>query len=363
MLRDVHLSPPSLHNTCRGQEIGCVRPMRVGGPRVEVEALEDQVVFHAYGFGGGGWTLAPGVAALGVAQFEAARGDVPGRRSRDVAVVGAGVIGLSLATALAARPDVDRVTVYSERFCDLASNHAGGLLAPVSLGIAVGEAPWLEAVAIDGYRRWSALARDHAHRPWQRRGARVMDTFEAPGGLEMDAYVKAGVMRAPEPVRVHFGADGPSYAMARYTTLFMNTGGMMAELRDEAETLGVTFEPERLRSFDALDEPFVFNCAGLGARELARDPAMVPVLGHLIGLQNQPHFVRQQYMTGATVDGTPCYHIPKVEPHLQGVLGGTFLEGVEDPRGVPDSFDGVWNRARTFFYGPARGRDWRLTAA
>lgn len=347
----VVLTPPKLSDDCRGSDIACVRSMRRGGPRIESVVQDEKLITHAYGFGGAGWTLAPGATAAALACMDGAMVGHGEFRHKNVAVVGGGAIGMSVALQLTASPNVRRVTVYAERYSNIAACYAGGLVAPVSLGVNVAEEPWLAALANDSFKAWGDMACAHSNRPVAQRGARFMRAYEAPGRIQgMDVYVNAGLMPPPTPTTVQWGLVGPQHTLYRYDTLFMNVGQLLSEWRNEANMHGVRFRTEAIKSLADLDEPIVFNCTGMGAATLAKDRNMVPVLGHLIALVNQPAFSRAQYICGTHVGGQ-TYYIPKRDDNTRGVIGGTFMEGEGDPSAFREEFTDVWKRARRFFYG------------
>ena len=73
----------------------CLRPFRAAGPRLDVERVGDTLVVHNYGHGGSGWSLSWGSSTMAVKMaMEAAQG------ARDIAVIGAGALGLTSATLL-----------------------------------------------------------------------------------------------------------------------------------------------------------------------------------------------------------------------------------------------------------------------
>ena len=76
---------------------------------------------------------------------------------------------------------------------------------------------------------------------------------------------------------------------------------------------------ERSQLLD-LEEPVVFNCSGLGARELFGDSELEPRKGQLIVLLPQPEV---DYILVA--DGGMLYMMPRTDGIL---LGGTFETGV-----------------------------------
>ena len=52
-------------------------------------------------------------------------------------------------------------------------------------------------------------------------------------------------------------------------------------LIDRFRSLGGVIRQQEVRSLDDLDHPVVINCTGLGARQLAQDPEVFPISGHM----------------------------------------------------------------------------------
>ena len=116
----------------------------------------------------------------------------------------------------------------------------------------------------------------------------------------------------------------------------------MCQLTAEVKRLGINIEVKEVKSFDDIAEEIVFNCSGLGGRELNSDENMIPVRGHLVTLNAASGSAHMDYMiyTKVKQNGREeyIYMFPKnvsVTPqHTQGVpcfgvLGGTFIPHVD----------------------------------
>ncbi|MEQ9023237.1 MAG: hypothetical protein RLN82_10845, partial [Pseudomonadales bacterium] len=100
-LKPVNVSPERIIR----QVVG-LRPYRPSGFNLSEQKLDEKVIIHNYGHGGGGISLSWGTARLAIEKIEASQ-------STSIAVLGAGVIGLSTAILLLkqGRP----VTIYTDR--------------------------------------------------------------------------------------------------------------------------------------------------------------------------------------------------------------------------------------------------------
>ena len=310
-----------------------LRPFRPAGFRVEAEALGDRRLVHNYGHGGAGWTLAWGTARLAL--------DAAGPHAGPVAVIGAGIAGLT--TARLAQEAGLAVTIYAERRPgDTTSAIAGGQFHPTgthSAGMVT--ATWRADYrrALDyAFRRHQLLVGDD----W---GVRWLTTYEQ--GTRPEAKLTA---EFPPAARVVPASANPfGRPMVSYDTLYTETGRFMRRLLNEIEADGGRLI---LRRFDtladvvALPERLVFNCTGLGARELVGDATLTPIKGQLAILLPQPE-VRYALSTDAG------YAFPRPDGI---VLGGTWQRGEEDVAVDPAAISRVVERHRRFF------ADWRCPA-
>lgn len=98
-----------------GKTVG-LRPFRTIGPRLESEQLGSKTLVHNYGHGGSGWSLSWGSGML-------ARDEVMKTGVKQVAVIGAGTIGLTTARLLQELSGFE-VTIYAK---DVAPNVTSSL--------------------------------------------------------------------------------------------------------------------------------------------------------------------------------------------------------------------------------------------
>ncbi len=271
----------------------CTRPFRAEGPRLEIEAAGGKRLVHNYGHGGSGWSLAWGCAEDAVAlAFE-------GGAPRSVAVIGAGVIGLTTAVRLAEAGG--RVTIYAKEFpSESRSARATGVWSPSSrIGLA-------DAVSPDFAAHWERWART-SYAVHQRRIGTLGEPVEflrhhylaekdppaaiAPRRdfLHLSRRVRdltppwSDVPDGAHPFPVERVRSGLSmvFNVARYaealTHDFLMRGGALVRktFADRAALL-------------ALDEPVIVNCAGYGAKALVGDDSLAPVRGQINWFAPQP---------------------------------------------------------------------------
>ena len=280
-----------------------LRPYRRSGFVVRAEALGDKTLVHNYGHGGAGITLSWGTSKL------AAELGLPGHGG-PVAVLGAGVVGLS--TARLVQEAGFAVTIYTAALPpDTTSNLAGGQFHPFGLYREHAVTPeWKEQFrrALDySWRRCQIMVGDEY-------GIRWLPTF-----IESDRPEAAVVANFP-PVNRVLGRSKhpfPLENVVRYDTLYIETGRYLRQMLRDFELAGGNIEVRRFATpadIAALPERLVFNCTGLGSRELFGDTELHPARGQLAILLPQPE-VRYAFT------GSAGYMFPRADGI---VLGGTF---------------------------------------
>jgi hypothetical protein len=354
-----YLKAPELEEENIGEKILCHRPMRYGAPRIGIDTVGAKIIAHNYGQGGSGWTLAPGCAKYLVDLFQQTAQDAGYSHNTPIQIIGAGVIGLFTAYELVLHGYSD-ITVIAEQFDDLTSHKAGGFLAPSSMDIDQGMQPIIDAICFDAYRFYAEIARGE-NKDFPAPGALILPVYLKRHDTRLEAYEDV-VMRKPQDVLIDFG-NGKQYEMKVYDDgIFIDTGFMMNSLTVFLHNK-VRWVQKKVTSFEELDAPCIFNCAGLGAKHINNDDAMVSVQGHLILLEEQ-NPADMNYMISFYVDSEnktesghsikrSIYLFPKRVPGSPtksiGVMGGTFIEGAT--RSVPHEkeWDLLIDRSREFF--------------
>ncbi|MBW3534017.1 MAG: FAD-binding oxidoreductase [Gemmatimonadetes bacterium] len=289
-----------------------LRPYRPSGFVVRAEPMGGKLVVHNYGHGGGGISLSWGSSHLAVEEVLASE-------HREVAVVGAGVMGLTTARLLqrAGR----RVTIYARDLPpSTTSNVAGGQWTPFSVFDPDAVTPTFRA-------RFDRAAR-LAHRHFQDFLGRGYGVSFADNWYLSDAPVRLGSLITELPDLFHDVEEAvpfeehpfPSRHAARVTTMMVEPGAFLAATeRDVRRAGGVVVVRAFRDAADLLSVPerVIVNCTGLGARELFGDEELVPVKGQLTVLVPQAEVDYLVLRGGA-------YMFPRSDGIL---LGGTFERG------------------------------------
>ena len=295
-----------------------LRPYRASGFVVRAEPLADKKLVHNYGHGGAGITLSWGSSKL--ATDLGLQG-----HSGPVAVIGAGALGLT--TARLVQEAGFPVTVYAKALPPhTTSNIAGGQISPFG--------HFREGSVTPEWRRQFQAAMDYSWRRWQIMvgddyGVRWLPTYEetrrpAHQGDWLDPYY-------PNSRKLIGGQHPfPVADVISFDTMYVETGRFLRQMMRDIHVAGGRIEVREFAdptAIAALPEKLVFNCTGLGARQLFGDQELQPVRGQLAILLPQPE-VRYAFA------GEAGYMFPRADGIL---LGGTFERDVWDA--TPDPAD------------------------
>ena len=261
---------------------------------------------------------------------------LPGH-SGPVAVLGSGVMGLS--TARLVQEAGFPVTIYAAALPpDTTSNIAGGQFHPFGFFRADAATPEFKVQylrALDfSWRRFQIMVGDDY-------GIRWLPTY-----VESDSPDVREIANFPPINRMLGEAEHPFPAgsMFRYDTMYVETGRYLRQMMRDFQVAGGKIEVRRLAApadIAALQERLVFNCTGLGARDLFGDQELQPVRGQLAILEPQPE-VRYAAL------GAFGYMFPRADGIL---LGGTFERDVWDATPQPSDIARILASHKRFFDG------------
>jgi glycine/D-amino acid oxidase-like deaminating enzyme len=127
-----------------------------------------------------------------------------------------------------------------------------------------------------------------------------------------------------------------------YDTLYIETGRYLRQMVRDVQIAGGKIDVRKFASLTdiaALPEALVFNCTGLGSRDLFGDQELHPARGQLAILEPQPD-VRY------ALTGGPGYMFPRPDGIL---LGGTFEMDQWDTTPIPAIIDRIIAGQKRFF--------------
>ena len=312
------------------RSVAGLRPYRREGFVVRAEALGEKRLVHNYGHGGGGITLSWGSSKL------AAELGLQGH-SGPVAVLGSGIMGLS--TARLVQEAGFPVTIYTAALPpDTTSNIAGGQFHPFAV--------FRERFATPEFKTQFTRALDYSWRRFQIMVGEDYGIRWLPTYVETDSP-EAKLLESFPPVnRMLRAAEHPFpvNSVLRYDTMYVEVGRYLRQMIRDVHIAGGSIAVRNFATpadITALPESLVFNCTGLGSRELFGDQGLQPVRGQLAILEPQPE-VRYAYT------GSSGYMFPRPDGIL---LGGTFEYDQWDPTPQPAAIARIIADHKAFFSG------------
>ncbi len=254
------------------------------------------------------------------------------RRERRVAVIGAGVNGLTCGIVLRQRGWI--VTILSDRRpSETTSARAGAVFTPFRMAGDERAARWTERA----HAAFSVLAADPGVSGVDLAPARLF--FHTPQSLRpwwAEALTDLRQLSdPPAPFTVAFSVRLPRMDMTRYLPWLE---------RRFVEHLGGTIAPVALTR---LDEPFergfdaVVNCSGLGARDLVPDPAVMSMRGQVLHVSNPGGLNECLIAESSGEETTYLFPFPT---HV--VLGGTYERGASSEETDERSLRAILKRCR-----------------
>ena len=314
------------------QIIGAIcglRPCRHGGLRIEIESIGSKTIVHNYGHGGCGVTISFGTADLAADLVEqvASRGE-------SIAVLGAGVVGLTTALDLLQRGY--QVTLYAPKVAhDTTSVIAGALWLPVGVEFgttqeSIARKSKILRTSIDRFRSIDRV----------KFGVEQLPIYEPASSHTEEGLFDDGLILPPTVIE-EFPFVCSAIPGRVFQTEFIHTRRFLGALVVEIAELGGRFE---LRKFDhrdeldSLNESVIVNCTAMGSKSLFEDPNIYAARGVLVHLQPQN--------LGYCVHDGYKYMFPREDALI---LGGCFQEDRWDDAPDQAMIDEILTHHRRFF--------------
>jgi D-amino-acid oxidase len=337
-----------------------IRPHREGGVCLK---LDDELIpsrhgskflIHNYGHGGAGITLSFGCASVVADHVATLKREI---RRPAVAVIGCGVIGLTVAAELRRRWRNLRITIYAKDL-DIrrtTSFVAAGQFEPSGI-CAEYESEEEKKILADYLRRSrDRIIELHKSSRWHTYGIALRRDYT------LDQWNRAYDECTPHDVVPQYRSGTLPFAKLNtigreYKTWLINPTILLPQLVAELRRSAVRFRKRQFASrddFAALRENIIVNCTGYGAKALMNDEDVVAKRGHLVVLRRT--LPKQFYFfSGGCGNRRIMYVFCR---HSDIVVGGTVETG-NDTEGIIESdrtrFDRILANAQAMFEGRPR---------
>ena len=290
-----------------------IRPCRTSGIRLESELFKDKIIIHNYGHGGSGITLSWGSAQRVLEILDDELVKTRSAIDQPIAIIGAGVIGLSVAHELLDKGY--KVSIYAKDFPpNVTASIGSGVIRSVGLG--EGEDQGL-------------LKKIH--------------------DISLERFKKYASEKNPDFNGVKYVADFkmiPGQSAIEDKTLVVQAAEYLGDLLEKAKQKGVQLVHKTFATKDdivQLLEPIIINCTGYGARDLFEDQDVFPVRGHTILLAPQEG-VNYNIEENSTEKGEIFASLTSHNDRI--VVGGSYEKGVDSVNLDEDLCKKILDQAR-----------------
>lgn len=328
----VYLKTPDISQSAIiGTTVG-VRPFRKTGVRIEAELLRDKLIIHNYGYGGSGLTLSFGGAHEVLEILDNQK-----MTSKTVAILGAGVIGLTTAYDLLEK-GYD-VHLYSDQWSpNLTSNVAAGIWSPLLFPSDIPE----EKKKL--HQRMLEIA--------ERRFLKSTSDDPEFLGVKLMRYYRIikGNPQKCDDVLVHFDNGLIKNCRTSYR-LGIDGNLFMEDLHSKIKNKGAILKQKHFDNLEDilnLKEQIIVNCLSLGSRELFNDQEFIPIRGQMVYFKPQDDI---DYVLSQGIPDDPCHWFAIYPWSNRIILGGVDEKGEEELKINPETIDKIIKNAEKCFSG------------
>lgn len=336
----------------------CVRPgHKTSLVQIQAEEKDGKLISHNYGHSGVGWSILFGTVEKAIENFEKLNQKHNLNSNEEITIIGLGVIGLVTALTLFYR-GYKNIKLIGEKFLNTASFNAGGLiefsLSTIYQPEKLEYMNKLFKTTFEEYRKIETGKHEFINS-----GVKEVDYYtdyyQENAGLHYLAEL--GLIPKFQRVILQLGEkEETNRELFHFRTYHVSTYVIMNNLLDTCKKLSIPIEYKKLKSINEVSTRIVFNCTGMGSKELNNDDNMYPICGHGFvlneeSISNHDYIIRLTNvpeLEGRPEDG-PIHFMPKTS----GFVGGTYLKNYDgsDEKYNKELIKNLMIRARLIFQG------------
>ncbi len=253
--------------------------------------------------------------------------------SKNIAIVGAGISGMSTAYLLI--NEGYNITIYAKAFSpNITSNKAAAFWFPYHIRNDQRGIEWCN-ISYNYYKAFTAIP--EAGISMQHLIKVLRENVDDKEPIWID-FMPAGSLRVMDEPELQQGV-AKSYDI---TVPLIETQIFLPYLQQQLKQNGVTFIEKEVVDLDefAIDYDIVVNCSALGSRKLCNDNALIPVRGQVALLS--PREGLNLYIDNEK----PMYVVPRKDAII---IGGTYEERVETDTTEPQTLERLLTNAYEVF--------------
>jgi D-amino-acid oxidase len=335
--------------------IAGVRPHRSHAYRLERVSHSGKHIVHNYGHGGAGITMSWGCATKVVELVNEILRDDAHAADGGIAILGAGVMGLTSATLLRQITPPRKIAVYTDKlYPETTSRKAGGQWCPASVEY-TNKDDEFKQILRDSHAMFSGQIGSVY-------GVSPKDNYALERPYDLTNFRILPEL-TPETCYSRLPFAKMNCSGFSYRTLLVEPPIFLKKIHNDLVRAGIPF---RIKKFQpetptaragntvmGLSEKIIINCTGLGSKDLFGDPGMIPVKGQLLLLRPQPalDYLFSGYdgkRTGEDCHDWVQYVFPR---HDALVVGGTYQETVNNEAAHPETCKTLAKHLKAIFSG------------
>lgn len=341
------------------ENIVCIRPgHKTGLPKVYAEKTKSgKFISHDYGHSGVGYSIMFGTISQSIENMKKLNANFSTEKQKEITVIGLGCIGLFTALKLHSL-GYTNVRLIGEKFENTPSQWAGGLLE-FSLNTIYKKEniKYLNEIFVQTFNEYK-LIYEKKHEILSK-GVKFVDYYTDfyEEGVGLSHLANIGLI--PKITKVNLSIEtnkNLKMNLFHCKTIHIVTKTFMEHMLAKAKENKIPIEFKKVKNFDEVNSQIIFNCTGLGSKELNNDKEVYPVCGHGFVL-NDSNYAEHDYILRLSAVpglekkpiGGSLYFMPKTT----GFIGGTYLKDYDgkDEEYNKMQITNLMERARFLYYG------------